>query len=277
MGHLRDYQLGAIARARATIERGCSAPLIVSPTGSGKTTIGAEVARLHVEMGGKVLWLAHRAELVEQAEDRLRAFGALATVTTVQALLAATKRRSFVPPPASLVVFDEAHHYVADEWGTLAGSFGEVVRVGLTATPERGDGRGLGAMFDALVVAATIRDLTALGHLAPLEVVGPSRRLDPGELAMAPVDAYAKFCPGERAVVFARSIEEAHEHRDAFEDRGIDAEVVCGTSATHDRFGALDRHQRGECPVLINAFLLTEGWDSPATSACILARGCRLG
>lgn len=270
---LRGYQSRAIDSARAHLDAGKRAPLIVSPTGSGKTTMMAEIARCHLlTPGRRVLALCHRQELQRQISDRFGAFGVASNVTTVQGLLGMASLGGL--PKVSLVLLDEAHHYVADEWSQVAKFYGDAVRVGFTATPERGDGRGLGAIFDSLVVAATIRELTELGHLCSLRIIDPGRRLDPGELAQHPADAYQEHCPGERAVVFASGVPEARELAVEFATRGISAAVIHGAMPDYHRLDALRGHELGTIPVLINVFCLTEGWDSPATSACILARGC---
>lgn len=270
---LRPYQSCAIDKAREHIAAGRRAPLIVAPTGSGKTTIGAEIARCHVALGGKTLWLAHRQELCDQANERLALFGVTASVVTVQGALSRLRSQDALVPEASLVVLDEAHHYAADEWSELAKRYEASVIVGLSATPERGDGRALGSVFDCIVTAATIRELTELGHLCPLKVTGPNKKLDPGELAQHPVEAYLEHCPGERAVVFVGAVGDALKLAEEFGAKGIAAAVVHGDMPERLRILALKGHEDGTFPVLINVFLLTEGWDSPMTSVCILARG----
>lgn len=271
---LRSYQERGLDRARAAIAAGHRAPLIVCPTGGGKTLLGAEAARSHCALGGRVLWLAHRRELLEQAQNTLGAVGARAWTMSVQGLLS-TWHLPEHRPTASLVILDEAHHHVAAEWRKVAEHYQDAFILGLTATPERGDGRGLGDVFDSLVIATTVRELTELGHLAALDVISPASRLGPGELAQHPVDAYLEHAPGELAVVFASTIAKAKEWAEEFEQRGgVSARAIHGDMPELLRTEYLVRHQAGEIRVLVNVFVLTEGWDSPATSTCILARGC---
>lgn len=279
---LRDYQIRAVNEARRARGRGKRSILLVSPTGSGKTTIGAEICRAAVAKGGRVVWVAHRAELVEQARKRLAAeglrvsvlaagvvhdAGAQVHVASAQTMLA---REHF--PEAEVLVLDEAHHYVADEWSRAWKAYPKATILGLTATPERGDGRGLGDVFEELIVVARIRELTDAGHLVPLEVVRPDRYVKSGYLAQDPVDAYEEHAGGRRTVVFAARVDAAEDFRGRFLARGHDAVVVHGALPKVERELALERHTEGA--ILINVMVLTEGWDSPETAVCILSRGC---
>ena len=158
---LREYQREALLEARAHLGNGRRKVLIVMPTGGGKTITATEACRQHVAEGGRVLWVAHRRELIKQGRDtlercglRVGAFGlnsgAPVQVESIQSLVH-PKRREV--PPATLVVADEAHHLLAEEWRKLAEMYKDCLLIGLTATPERGDGQPLGDIFDALVVA----------------------------------------------------------------------------------------------------------------------------
>lgn len=279
---LRDYQEQAIEAARGHVRAGRRRVLIVSPTGSGKTVLGAAIARQHVERGGRVVWLAHRAELCEQAARTLSDQAAVVgddvdgkrdpdapiQVCMIQTLLVRER------PPATLVICDEAHHLAADEWKAVPDHYGDVPRIGLTATPERRDGRGLSGAFDALVVAATVRDLTARGHLVPCEIFRPSRELPSGHIAQSPLDAYRAHCDGRKTIIFAPRVDESVGFAAAFNQAGIQAEHIDGTTPVAVRRGILERFRTGQTRVLTNVYVLTEGFDDPGASACILARGC---
>lgn len=279
---LRDYQERAIEVARSHVRAGRRRPLIVAPTGSGKTVIGAAIVRQHVERGGRVVWLAHRAELCEQAArtigdiaavvgddvDGRRDPDAPVQVCMIQTLLVRER------PTATLLLCDEAHHLAADEWKTVVDHYADVPRVGLTATPERRDGRGLSGVFDALVVATTVRDLTARGHLVPCEIYRPASELPSGHIAQAPLDAYRAHCEGRKTILFAPRVDEAIGYAAAFNAAGIAAEHIDGTTPTEVRRGILARFRSGETRVVTNVYVLTEGFDDPGASACILARGC---
>lgn len=282
---LRAYQLDAIEGVRQRMWGGARRVLLVAPTGSGKTTMGAELARQVVSAARRVLWLAPRVELVDQAADTLTAIGltvgaACATAATppnpfapvqvasVQTLLARKLR-----PPADLVLVDEAHHAPADEQGALLASYGDALVVGLTATPERGDGRPLD-LFDGLVVGATVRELIEGGHLVPCEILRPDHVLGPGELAQSPVDAYLEHAAGRRTVVFARSIELSEQYAAEFLARGIRAASVSIRTPWSERRMIVDALRRGGIDVVCNVAVLTEGFDAPEVSCIMIGRGC---
>jgi DNA repair protein RadD len=279
---LRPYQACAIDAVRAEIRGGKRAVCLVVPTGGGKTRIGAEIARGHAARGGSVLWLAHRTELVGQAADRLRAEGlavgliaagvqadgaAPIQVASIQTLIARAAR-----PTATLLVLDEAHHYVADEWGDVAQHYASTFRIGLTATPERSDGKPLGDLFESLVAPVGVAELTEQGFLTPCEVLAPRRRL---KRAMAgdPVERYIAVARGRRAIFFAASVEQAEELAERLLAAEIPAACIHGETPPSERASALDRFVRGELVALTNVFVLTEGTDLPPAEVCVLARG----
>lgn len=283
----RDYQVRAIDGARRAIRSGKRAPLIVAPTGAGKTTIASLIVSGHLSkavVGGKaprVVWLAHRRELVKQAAATLTRAGlvvgheglnanAPVQVTSIQTVLARGEL-----PEATLAVIDEAHHIVSTEWIKIPRAYlaHGTLLVGLSATPERADGLGLGGkagVFDHLEVAAQIGELIAAGHLVPCDVLAP--RAGFRSLALDPWDAYQRYTPRGRAVVFAPHVKAAEEFAEDFRARGIEAAVVHGELEDVKRDRACEAFARGELPVLVNVMVLTEGWDAPIADTCILAR-----
>lgn len=136
----------------------------------------------------------------------------------------------------------------------------------------RSDGRGMAPAFDSLVVVSTIKELTALGHLVACKVIAPAKPLRKPNLSHSPVDAYLAHAKGMRTVVFADFIVNAEKFVAEFREKGIDAVIIHGSLPDTERSNALRAHSRGA--VLVNCMVLTEGWDSPETSCCILARGC---
>ena len=283
---LRDYQNAAIDRVRDAMTETSRAVCLVLPTGGGKTAVGAEIVRRCVSRGQRALWLAHRGELVDQAAGTLTALGmivgamsasamtppnpfASVMVATVQTLLARKLR-----PAADIVIADEAHHYAADEFGALLRDYPKAWTLGLTATPERGDGRGLGALFQKIVVGTSVRELTNMGHLVPCEILRPDRYLGPAELAQSPADAYEAHARGRLTIVFARNVDLANEYTTAFRARGISAQCIHGETPWGERTRMLAEYRAGRVPVLVNVQVLTEGFDAPETSCIILARGC---
>jgi DNA repair protein RadD len=283
---LRPYQQRAILDVRDLYRQGKRAIVLVLPTGSGKTRIGGELVKNHIAKGGKVVWLAHRVELVDQAAQALEALGldvgtvaassrrtprpaAPVQVSSIQTLIARDEA-----PEATLAVYDECHHAVAPEYLTLFQRYAGAVRIGLTATPERADGKGLGEAFDALAVGATISELTALGFLVPCNVEAPARALKSGQIAQRPVDAYLEFAVGRRTLVYSPHIKAAEEHLAELRAEGVNAQIITGDTHASDRALLLAQHKAGAFPVLVNCQVLTEGYDDPGVSCAILARGC---
>lgn len=284
---LRPYQVHAIEETRRAFRAGKRAIVIVIPTGGGKTRTAAEIIRSHIAKGGRALFLAHRTELVAQAHEALEDVGldvgviaaascasmnlaAPVQVASTQTLLA----REHIELSPSLVVLDEAHHYPAEVFGSLVARWPSALIIGLSATPARENGNGMAPFFDALVVATTIRKLTAEGYLAPLDVIAPDRVLPSRQIARDPADAYAEHCEGRQAVVFAPSVKTARTFLESFEARGIAAAVLDGTQPHAQRAATLARYVGGDLRVLVNCGILTEGWDHPPTGDAILARPC---
>lgn len=278
---LRGYQVRALESARVHYRAGKKSVLIVAPTGAGKTVIMAEAARSHYARKGQVVVLTHRVELIRQTVDKLWKSGvtelgaitaeggfnerAPVVVCSIQTLLARDLR-----PAASLLLPDEAHHYLSAEWSKLMVHYQGVPTLGFTATPMRADGTALGNMFEALVVAATNRELVADGHLVPCEVFAPPRRLDKTDL-LDPVSTLEKHGGGRQAVIFASSKGHA---RSILQRLGDQAAYVDGETHPEQRLEALKAFEAGRVRVMVNVFVLTEGWDCPPAEVCVIARGC---
>jgi DNA repair protein RadD len=281
---LRDYQLDAIEKVRRAARDGAKAVCLVMPTGAGKTRTCGEIVRLATSKGKSALWVAHRAELVDQAVDALAVLGVRAgavcasavsppqphlpvQVATVQTLLARGVR-----PPADIIVTDESHHYAAKTFLALVREYPEALIIGPTATPERGDGKGLGELFDTIVVGTSVRRLVELGHLVPANLIRPPRKLRTGEIARRPVDAYLEHAARRRAIVFSPLIDEAKRHVVEFREAGLRAELVTGETAWSERRKAFADLGGGNLDALVNVNVATEGFDVPSTDCVILAR-----
>jgi superfamily II DNA or RNA helicase len=267
----RDYQARAIDGVVAHYRAGRKSVLLVGPTGSGKTVMLAGVAARHTARGGRVVWIAHRRELLSQAAAALRAAGVpedRTVVTSAQTILA---RRE--APAATLAVLDECHHYVARLWQDIPRAYGGCYLLGGTATPERADGVGLAENHDAVVVAAQIGDLITAGHLVACRVIRPGRLLGKNELAEEPWTAYCEHTPGSSAIVFAPHIKAADDYHAGFTSRAIASTIVTGTTPLRLRDKILSRLANGAVPVVINVGVLTEGFDCPRVKTIIVARG----
>jgi superfamily II DNA or RNA helicase len=304
---LRKYQARAVASIAREWRNGHRAVLCVVPTGGGKTVIAEHMIADARSRGERVLFVVHTVDLLAQTRRRfVKRFGLIDVSTdnphapiqiaTVQGLLSKLNARQsdiaqqsiddVTPgnttgqpalPPADLVVFDEAHHYLADEWGRLDKRYASSRVLGLTATPERQDGTPLGDMFDRLVVGALYSELIADGHLAECYVYQPPNAddVEGSNLAKNPIDAYEKHAPGSRAFVFASNVKMAERWRDEFNERGHVAAVIHAKTPKPERESLIADFDAGRVMVLCNVYCLTEGVDVPIAACCILARGCR--
>lgn len=304
---LRPYQAQAIATARQIYREHKASTgqqasiLLVAPTGAGKTRIGVELVTAALSRPGAdgVLWLAHRKELLQQAHARLLAEG-LATsdvdilapwakrwpgarvhVASIGTLSAALGRGEELPR-ARVVVFDEAHHYVADEWGAVARVYQGSARLGLTATPERGDGRAMGDLFTHIVPVSSVRELIELGVLVPARVVAPHQPA--AKLAEFPGVAYHQLAAGKRGFVFCATVEHAQQVADSLTALEHPASVIHADTPGPLRGALLASFASGEPSALrgigsdlqapralCNVYALTEGVDVPAAEVCVLA------
>ena len=306
---LRAYQSSARAELRAAIAKLRSADkpqrvLLVSPTGSGKTTIASAIIEGAVAKGGDVLFLAHRKELIDQCSQRLDGAGVdhgilmakhprAAPWAHVQvASIPTLTRRLCNLPPATLIIVDEAHHARATTYTHILDRYPGVPVIGLTATPWRQDNRGLGELFEDLVVAARPHELIQQGHLVPytgfaydvpqLDKVkrtggdyqndGLALVMSNSQLAGNIVEQWQRHCAGKRTVLFAVNVAHSLALVARFQAAGVATEHVDGTTPKDEREGVLRRLARGETTVVCNVNVLTEGWDCPEVEVVILAR-----
>ncbi len=259
---LRDYQIAAVTDILSDESNVC----LVSPTGSGKTTMGAELA---ARLGGRICWVAHREELVAQAKATLdRAFNAHGwgglqelVVTTIQSLK---------PYDCDWLFIDECHHYAADKWSDIQKTIVHKRRIGLTATPTRADGKALNGLFDRIVVAAQYSQLLAQGHICPCRIHAGS---DIGSgLSKHPVKAWLELGRAKTTIAFAPGVSEAEDWTRQMKSLGVRAECITGETDEDTRRETLAKFAHGEVTVLWNVFVLTEGVDVPQVSCVLLAR-----
>jgi DNA repair protein RadD len=278
---LRDYQDRCLALVRERWDAGVRRVCVVAPTGAGKTRIG--VALPGLATAEHTLWIAHRIELLGQAAARLREVGldvgiispqhqpdpwARVQVASVDTLIARGSR-----PRADLVIWDEAHHAAAETYRTVLASYPGALHAGLTATPQRRDGKPLTEHYDALVVAAQYSELLAAGHLVSCRVFRPSELLSGGDLAREPLDAWQRHADGQPTFAFASTVALARKYAEQFADAGIRTAVIDGQMADRERAEILAQFRARELDVLWNVYVLTEGIDVPHASVCLLARG----
>ena len=291
----RDYQRTAVDNVIAALD---ARPVLVSPTGSGKTVMATALVE---RRGVRTLWLAHRKELIDQAARRLRAHGlsvgiimagypefplAQVQVASIQTLARRTK------PDADLIVLDEAHHVTADSYRRILDTYPNAAVTGLTGTPFRLDGRGLGDVFGEIVVAAWADELCDAGYLHRPKVWASkspdlrgvrvtagdynlgalAERSNTAELHADIVETWQKRAAGKRTVAFAVNVAHSLAITAAFRDAGVPAEHLDGKTPRPEREAILERLARGQTQMVSNCMVLTEGWDLPALECAIIAR-----
>ena len=279
---LRPYQSRAVAVVNQAWQTGVSSVCLVAPCGAGKTLLANTLLREHT---GPAVFVAHRRELVVQAATRLRqSFGASDVgvimpgydrqphariqVASIQTLLARKHR-----PPGTLLVWDEAHHVMAEAYRPIAADYKGARIVGLTATPQRQDGSPLGDLFRGLVVAAQYSELLRDGFLVPCRVLRPPEFMG-SDLAADPLKTYQRHGASGQCFAFLGSVKLAHKLSNSMTAVGIPAETITATTHQRDRNDVFARFRAGTTRVICNVGVLTEGVDVPSASVCLLARQC---
>lgn len=275
--------------------------VLVAPTGSGKTTIAAAAIDSAVNRGRRVLFLAHRDELIAQCSQRLAEHGLPhgiikagwgggdlwpVQVASVQTLV----RRS--GPPSNLLVVDECHRTLAETYLKILDRYPEATVIGLSATPYRTDNRGLGDVYTDLVEVATPSQLIELGFLLRPRIFAPSTPdltgvhtsrgdFDQRELGLAMdnarlvgniVEHWGKLARGRRTVLFATTVAHSEHLVAALAGAGARAAHLDANTRSDQRARILEQLAAGDLDVVSNVGILTEGWDLPKLSAAIMAR-----
>ena len=303
---LRPYQQQARDHIHAEWENGHTRTLLVLPTGTGKTIVFASVAADQVRAGDRVLILAHRGELLEQAADKLqRSTGLVSAVEkadatclntwfrvvvgSVQTLQRTARLERFPHDYFGTIIIDEAHHAITDGYRRILDYFGDAKVLGVTATPDRGDMRNLGEVFDSLAFEYKLTDAIKEGYLCrimaqtiPLKLDISSVTMSGGDYAVedlgTALDPYleqiaaemAQRCKGRKTVVFLPLIKTSQKFRDLLNSHGFRAAEVNGQST--DRKEVLADFDAGKYNVLCNSMLLTEGWDCPSVDCVVVLR-----
>lgn len=281
---LRDYQQNGFEKTLRMHDHGKRSVVLVLPPGGGKTFLGSHAA---IEIGrrrnGCVLWVAHRKELIKQAAGTLKKIGFDSGIIApwakpdpskpIQVASIQTLRSVGELPPFEVMVWDEVHHAVSDDWVHIAKECRrrKAFLIGLTATPERKDGRGLYPLFSNMIVVATPRTLISKGHLVPTEVLVPSRLIEDG-VADMPVILWERHARGTKTIVFCESVEHSRAIRDEFDEHGWKAGHVDGDMTSRERDRVIKKFISGRLDILCNCQILTEGFDLPPIQTVMLAR-----
>ncbi|MEG3069460.1 MAG: DEAD/DEAH box helicase [Candidatus Syntrophopropionicum ammoniitolerans] len=307
---LRPYQQEAKEAVQGEWAGGVKRTLLVQATGTGKTIVFSSISEDCVRDGERVLILAHRGELLEQAAEKLQAATGLGcavekaestclgswfrvAVGSVQSLMREERLARFSQDYFSTIIVDEAHHCLSESYQRVLSHFGDAKVLGVTATPDRGDMRNLGQYFETLAYEYTLPRAIKEGYLCKikaqtiplkLDLTGVGQQagdfktsdlgtaLDPYLYQIA--DEMAKYCMGRKTVVFLPLIKTSRKFRDILESKGFRAAEVNGES--QDRAEVLADFEAGKYDVLCNSMLLTEGWDSPSVDCIVVLRPTKI-
>ena len=303
---LRPYQSKAKEAVQDQWRSGVKKTLLVLPTGTGKTIVFAKLIEDCVSAGDRVLVLAHRGELLEQAADKLSQATGLKCATekaeetclgswyrvvvgSVQSLMREKRLQQFAPDYFDTIVVDEAHHCISDGYQRVLQYFGNANVLGVTATPDRGDMRNLGQYFESLAYEYTLPQAIREGYLSPIKALTIPLQMDltgvsvqAGDFKASDIgtalDPYLyqiakemrQHCAGRKTVVFLPLVKTSQKFRDILNANGFKAAEVNGES--DDRAQVLEDFAAGRYDVLCNSMLLTEGWDCPSVDCIVVLR-----
>lgn len=303
---LRPYQQEAFEGVFREWDGGTKRTLVVMPTGTGKTIVFAKIVEECVRRGLRVLIMAHRGELLDQAADKIfRSTGLRCSVEkaeqscmgewyrvvvgSVQTLMHERRLKKFRPDYFDAIIIDEAHHCVSDSYQKVLQHFNGSNVLGVTATPDRADMKNLGSFFESLAFEYTMPQAIKSGYLVPIKALTVPLKIDitmvgvsagdfkVGEIGTA-LDPYlyqiadqmVKYCMDRKTIVFLPLIATSQKFMAILNEHGFVAAEVNGSSP--DRAEILQDFEDGKYNVLCNSMLLTEGYDCPAVDCIIVLR-----
>ena len=303
---LRPYQQEAHDAVMSMWNAGADKLLLVLPTGTGKTIVFSAVTCDRVREGSRVLILAHRGELLEQAADKLRKSTGLGSalekaestclgswyrvvVGSVQTLMKENRLKKFPANYFGTIIVDEAHHVISDSYQRVLQHFPKAKVLGVTATPDRGDMRDLGTYFEQIAYEYTLPQAIHEKYLCPIMARTIPLKIDISKVGVqagdfkvreigTALDPYLdqiatemeNYCRNRKTVVFLPLVKTSQKFRDILNSHGFQAAEVNGNS--EDRAEVLQDFNNGKYNVLCNSMLLTEGWDCPSVDCIIVLR-----
>lgn len=304
---LRDYQLEGVARLREAIGEGNKRCLLVLPTGGGKTVVAASIIDSAVSKGKRVLFIAHRIELINQTAKQVARWGVTdigvirandhrsnpAAPVQVASIMTLVRREADAYGTFDIVFIDEAHMSMSESYQAIVARYPDAILIGLTATPFRGDNKGLGEVYQALIVVAKPSQLVASGAILEPRAFRAPQLPDLGDVGMVASDynlgqlaravnkpklvgnivgEWRARADGRKTVVFAVNVQHSKDLCQAFRDDGVRAAHVDANTPADERALILNNLRNGELEVVCNVDVLCEGWDEPAVKCAVLAR-----
>lgn len=276
---------------------------LVAPCGAGKTIIMAYMALQASLKGQRVLFIVHRQELIEQSSktmDELNIrhgiiapkFEPTNDLVQIGMVMSVARKITKISSP-DLIIFDEAHHSTANTWRKIIEAFPSAFVIGLTATPVRTNGSGLGNIFNSLIIGPSVSQLVKWGNLAPFNYYAPPALINPSELRVRygdyvredvahimnnknvigdAIEHYKKLANGKKAVCYCAGRKHSEYTAKLFCEAGIRAVHIDGETEALERKKAIEDFRKNEIKILCNVDLISEGFDVPSMEAVILLR-----
>lgn len=306
---LRTYQQRGLDDLRHACRNGHKRILLCAPTGSGKTVIASHLIELSVAKGFQCLFMAHARELIHQCCEKLTEndithgvimageqsrsdYFAPVQVVSKDTLYSRVIRREVMQAPeAHLLILDECHRSVSPTWLKLIEAYPNAIIIGLSATPCRSDGKGLGDIYTHMVTVSSYKELIAEGALVKTRVFAPYRPdlrgvkitagdynqkqlegvMDKRVLVGNIYETWRANASDRQTVIFATGIAHSLHIYELFNQHGVKCEHLDGTTPILERDHILRQLRLGEIQVVTNCNVLTEGWDCPPCSCAVLA------
>ena len=312
MDLLRPYQEQAVNQLREVLRSGKRCPILVSPTGSGKSVTLGKVISLVVDNGKKVLWLVHRRNLVfqmkgvledyfgikagvimagiEPALDELVQLATLQTYSRRIELGYFSENKICFDP--DIIIIDECHRSCSKSYQDILSHYPDKIVIGTTATPLRADQRGLGEVYDSIVDVIGVKELVDLGYLSPMRYFAPVQidlegvrtamgdyiikdldgKLNKTKLIGDIVENWLRIAEGRKTIVFAVNVKHSKAICEEFNKQGVKAEHLDAHSKDDEREDVFRRMQNGDITIICNVALYQEGLDVPNVACIVFAR-----
>ena len=305
---LRQYQKDTLNNIIRSQRKGNKNILLQAATGSGKTVMASAFVNHSIKQNKNVLFLAHRRELIKQCSEKLDTEKVrhgiimagepyhfwcttqVASIDTLRSRSITNKKEEL--PKADLIIIDEAHRCLSNTYLKIINLYKDSQVLGLTATPIRSDGRGLGHIFQDMVQAPSIGQLIREGHLVECSYYAPTipdlkgiqtsmgdyntvqlaEKMDKPKLIGDIVSSWVKIGNNKKTIVFASSVAHSKNIAESFKDIGIKAAHIDGTTDNKERERVLNEFNHGNMKIICNCMVLTEGFDCPPAEVCVLAR-----
>lgn len=288
---LFDYQKKLVNKARQSLANGKKSILLVSPAGSGKSVIIAEIVRLTTKNKKRVMFTVHRQELIKQIIQDFNQNDVDMNYVTIMTVGKIANRLTKLPKP-DLIITDETHHSKASTYRKIYEYFNNIPRLGFTATPWRMNGAGFDDIYDEMIEGLSVAELIEKGNLAPYKYYSV-KLLDESKLAKSSTGDYTNKsidnaigktifgdvvktwqdkASGQQTIIYAHDIEYSKQVAEAFNTAGINARHCDSKTPQTERDKIMNDFKSGSLKVLSNVDLISEGFNVPDCSCVIMLR-----